>query len=102
MITEVAFRVQAVPEAEVTLVGACGLEDGLAALRAALGSPYDVTGAAYEGGTALIRVEGMAGSVAYRAAALQAKLGGAWEMVEGAESAARWVQVRDVARICRA
>ncbi|MEO8243634.1 MAG: FAD-binding protein [bacterium] len=97
VITEVAFRVQAVPEAEVTLVGTRGLAEGLAALRRALGSPFDVTGAAYEGGAALIRVEGMAGSVAYRAAALRARLGGDWELIDGAASAARWVRVRDVA-----
>ena len=65
VITELAFRVQAVPEAVATLVGLRDLASGLATLRAALGSPYDVSGAAYAGGQALIRVEGMAGSVAY-------------------------------------
>ena len=93
VITELAFRVQAVPEAVATLVGARGLADGLAALRAALGSPMDVSGAAYAGGQAMIRVEGMAGSVAYRAQALRARLGGDWDVVEGAGP---WAGVRDV------
>lgn len=93
VISEVALKVQAVPEAAATLVGSRGLADGLAALRAALGSPYDVSGAAYVDGAALIRVEGMAGSVAYRAQALQARLGGAWDVVEGADL---WRGVRDV------
>ena len=96
VITEVAFRVQAMPEAEVTLIGQRGLADGLAVLRAALGTPYDVSGAAYQGGTALIRVEGMAGSVAYRARALQDRLGGGWEVAEGVVSAGLWRGVRDV------
>ncbi len=96
VITEVAFRVQAVPEAEATLVGPRGLALGLAALRAALGSPYDVSGAAYQAGAALIRLEGMAGSVAYRAGALRARLGGDWEIVEGEASAGVWRGVRDV------
>ena len=96
VITEVAFRVQAVPEAEATLVGARGLIEGLAALRGAMGSPMDVSGAAFRRGQALLRVEGMAGSVAYRAAALRVRLGGEWDVVEGAESAALWGAVRDV------
>ncbi len=97
VVTEVAFRVQAMPEAEATLVGTRGLIEGLAALRAALGSPMDVSGAAYRGGQALLRIEGMAGSVAYRCGALRARLGGAWEVVAGAASATIWAGVRDVA-----
>ena len=97
VITEVAFRVQAVPEAEVTLVGRRALAEGLAALRAALGAPYDVSGAAWQAGAAMIRVEGMEGSVAYRARALRARLGGEWEMLESDASAALWRGVRDVA-----
>lgn len=96
VITEVAFRVQAMPDAEVTLIGQRGLADGLAVLRAALGTPYDVSGAAYQGGAALIRVEGMAGSVAYRARALQDRLGGEWEVVEATVTAGLWRGVRDV------
>ena len=93
VISEVALKVQAVPEAAATLVGRRGLAAGLAALRAALGSPFDVSGAAYVDGAALIRVEGMAGSVAYRAGALQARLGGEWDVVEDADL---WRGVRDV------
>ncbi|MEO6300982.1 MAG: glycolate oxidase subunit GlcE, partial [Paracoccaceae bacterium] len=69
------------------------LAEGLAALRAALGSPFDVSAAAYTDGAALIRVEGMAGSVAYRAQALRDRLGADWELVGGA---ALWRGVRDV------
>ena len=93
VISEVALKVQAVPEATATLVGRRGLAEGLAALRAALGSPYDVSGAAYADGAALVRVEGMAGSVAYRARALRERMGGDWDVVDGADL---WRGVRDV------
>jgi glycolate oxidase FAD binding subunit len=97
VLTEVSWKLQAVPEAEATLV-IQGLDDaaGLAALRTALRSPYDVSGAARHSGRSLIRVEGMAGSVAYRAAALGALIGGEVTRAEGAASAALWREVRDV------
>lgn len=97
ILTEVSFKLQARPEAEATLVATLPPEQGLAALRSALTSPFDVAGAAYDLGRALIRVEGMAGSVAYRCRELQRRLGGEWALVEGAESAALWTGVRDVA-----
>jgi glycolate oxidase FAD binding subunit len=96
VITEVALKVQALPEAEVTLLSDQGVEAGLASLRAALGTPFDLSGAAYAGGRAMLRLEGMAGSVAYRARALQQRLGGDWAQLSGAESAALWAEVRDV------
>lgn len=97
VMTEVSLKVQAMPEAEATLVVE-GLDDaaGLACLRAALGSPFDVSGAARHSGQSLIRVEGMAGSVAYRIGRLKALAGGEASVVEGEESAALWRGVRDV------
>ncbi len=103
VLSEVSFKLQARPEAECTLV-AHGLdaEPALAVLRKAMGSPYDVSGAAHldsvsGGGTSrtLIRIEGMAGSVAYRAARLGALLGDC-DQIEGGDSAAQWLAVRDV------
>ena len=96
VLTELSLRVQAVPEAEVSLVSERGLAEGLAALRGALGSPYDISGAAYGRGRVLIRVEGMAGSVAYRAGELVRRLGGDWAQMTGADSAVLWAGVRDV------
>ncbi len=89
VLTEVSFKVQAVPEAEVTLVAQRALPQGLADLRAALGSPYDISGAAWADGRAMIRLEGMAGSVAYRAGKLRDLLG--FE-----QASADWAAVRDV------
>lgn len=97
VLTEVSFKVQALPEAEATLVvEGLGDEDGLAALRGALGSPFDVSGAARHSGRSLIRVEGMAGSVAYRVGQLSARAGGEVSVVEAEASAALWREVRDV------
>lgn len=97
VLTEVAFKVLPQPEMEATLI-----RDGLnptAAVQAmsqALGSPFEVTGAAYLGGQVRLRIEGMAGSVAYRIAALAKLLGAGWDVVEAVPSAALWVDVRDV------
>lgn len=96
VITEISLKVQALPEAEATLVAEAGLTPGLAQLRAALGTPFDVSGAAWVDGRALLRVEGLEGSVAYRAGALRAALAGDWALVEGAASAALWRGIRDV------
>jgi glycolate oxidase FAD binding subunit len=92
VITQVAFKLQAVPECAVTLQTDVPLGAGLALLRRALGSPFEVSGAAYGPFGAALRVEGMEASVRYRVAALKALLGGDW--VESAGDAL-WVGVRD-------
>ena len=97
VLSEVSLKVQALPEAEATLVVE-GLDDaaGLAALRAALGSPFDVSGVARVAGRSLIRLEGMAGSVAYRTARLRARVTGDVTVAEAGASAALWQSVRDL------
>jgi len=92
VITQVAFKLQAVPECAVTLQTQVPLSAGLALLRRALGSPFEVSGAAYGTFGAALRVEGMQASVRYRVAALKALLGGDW--VETAGNAL-WEAVRD-------
>ncbi len=97
VLTELSFKVLARPETETTLV-AEGLtaEQGVAALSRALGSPFDVSGAAHVGGgQTLVRVEGLEGSVRYRAGRLAELLPG-FETVSGDQSAALWRDVRDV------
>lgn len=94
VISEVAFKLRPINEASVTLVLA-GLDDAAAvvAMARALGSPYEVSGAAHwPGQGTFLRLEGFAGSVAYRAGRLREMLGGAVE-----EGAARWSGIRDVA-----
>ncbi len=97
VLSEVSFKVQAMPEAEATLIiEGFGDEAGLAALRRALGSPFDVSGVARHSGRSLVRVEGMAGSVAYRAGRLRDLVGGEVTLAEAGKSAALWREVRDV------
>ncbi|MFQ6549964.1 FAD-binding protein [Aestuariibius sp. 2305UL40-4] len=98
VLTEVSLKVLPAPAAEATLVIE-GLEDARAmeALTAALGSPYDVTGAAHLPGRTLVRIEGFAASVDYRAgelATLLDRFGAVTLEREG--SAALWRRVRDV------
>jgi glycolate oxidase FAD binding subunit len=92
VLSEVSFKVQALPEAEATLIAERPAAQGLADLRAALGSPFDISGAAWMQGRAMLRVEGMAGSVAYRAGRLQSLLGSDWTLAQPG----LWQAVRDV------
>lgn len=118
VMTEVTLKVMPKPEAERTLL-LRGLDDVAAgrAMTAALGSPYDVSGAAHLPGSALrgaggalgaigkpeqsmtlLRLEGTATSAAHRAgslARLLADYGGA-ELLEDTSSAAAWAAIRDV------
>jgi glycolate oxidase FAD binding subunit len=119
VMTEVTLKVMPRPESERTLL-LHGLDDVTAnrAMTAALGSPFDVSGAAHLPGTALrttdgplgdlgtrdqsatlIRLEGITASASHRAASLRTLLSpyGAAEIVEDAHSAALWAAIRDVA-----
>ncbi|MDQ2067435.1 FAD-binding protein [Xinfangfangia sp. CPCC 101601] len=98
VLSELSFKLQAQPEVEATLILE-GLDDGpgLAALRRALGSPFDVSGVARVSGRSVVRLEGLAGSVAYRVGQLRAVLPGDVSVVEGEASAEIWRNVRDLA-----
>ncbi len=112
LITEVTLKVLPAPEAAGTLL--IPLSDptaGTAALSAALGSPYGVSGAAWlpadaaalvpglagaTGGVALVRIEDFAASVAYRTAKLAGELGHAGiQILDDAASRAIWADIRD-------
>jgi len=115
VVTEVTFKVLPRPQAAATLVVA-GLDDAtaIAALCQAMGTPLEVSGAAHlpedvvaevpdaafsSGSKAatLIRMEGIAASVDYRAEKLTALLGrlGQVAVLEGEASGAVWRAVRD-------
>jgi glycolate oxidase FAD binding subunit len=118
VMTEVTLKVMPRPESEQTLL-LLGLDD-IAANRAmtlALGSPFDVTAAAHlpasarRGGApcfdqigspdeavTLLRLEGIAKSVAHRGAALAAMLKtlGSAQTIEEGRSQALWSSIRDV------
>ena len=119
VMTEVTLKVMPRPETERTLA-LRGLDDITAnrAMTAALGSPFDVSGAAHVPNSAfraaasgvlsdlassrraitLLRLEGIAASAVHRAAALRKVLApfGEAEIFEDAASAAIWSSVRDV------
>ena len=100
ILTEVALKVLPLPEAAATLVlPPLSPDRAVAAMSAALASPFEVSGAArLPDGRVLLRLEGFAGSVAYRAGRLGDLLlpFGAADRAEGAASADLWQSVRDV------
>jgi glycolate oxidase FAD binding subunit len=118
VMTEVTLKVMPKPESERTLI-LHGLDDLTAnrAMTAALGSPFDVSGAAHLPNSAfrpavgdlaglgppgqavtLLRLEGIAASVAARAGSLGKTLGpfGAVEILQDGASGAIWRLIRDV------
>jgi glycolate oxidase FAD binding subunit len=118
VMTEVTLKVMPRPEAERTLV-LRGLDDLAAnrAMTAALGSPFDVSGAAHVpasglcaevGGldrlgsprqaVTLLRLEGILASASHRAASLATALAafGTVEIIEDSASAEVWGTIRDV------
>lgn len=97
VLTELSLKVLAIPQTEATLVRrGLSAAAGVGLLGQALGSPFDVSGAAHLEDRTQVRVEGLSGSVAYRVAQLQAGALAGFDVVEGAESAALWQEVRDV------
>jgi glycolate oxidase FAD binding subunit len=102
VLSEVAFKLLPRPETQATLVFD-GLEDAraVAAMAAALGSPYEVTGAAHlPGRFTHLRLEGFASSVDYRAGRLAERLapfGAVSVERDRAPVAALWAGIRDVA-----
>jgi glycolate oxidase FAD binding subunit len=118
VMTEVTLKVMPKPESERTLV-LRGLDEITAnrAMTAALGSPFDVSGAAHvphsplraavdglggigspQEAVTLLRLEGITASAVHRAASLAKILApfGAAEIVEDAASGAIWRAIRDV------
>jgi len=118
VMTEVTLKVMPRPESERTLV-LRGLDDITAnkAMTAALGSPFDVSGAAHVPNSAfrvavdalgdlgspqqavtLLRLEGITASATHRAAALGKALTpfGTAQIIEDAASMAVWSSVRDI------
>jgi glycolate oxidase FAD binding subunit len=102
VLSQVAFKVLPAPEAAASL----GIE-GLSAMQAveamatALGSPFEVTGAAHlpREERTVLRIEGFAASVAYRAgrlAELMAPFGQVSVEQDGTKVAETWRGLRDV------
>jgi glycolate oxidase FAD binding subunit len=101
VLTELSFKVAAVPEAEVTLVKE-GLNDeaAVAKLCEAMGTPYDLSASAHiatdNSTKTCVRIEGLEASVMYRRDALLEDVCAGFEVLEGDASAALWTSIRDV------
>jgi glycolate oxidase FAD binding subunit len=98
VLTEVSFKLLPVPEAQATLVsGAMDAALAVDVMSRALGTPYEVNGAArLVDGRVALRIEGFLQSVKYRAGELCRVLGGDWAELGAAESASLWQGIRDV------
>ncbi|MBR2656995.1 MAG: glycolate oxidase subunit GlcE [Loktanella sp.] len=99
VLTEVSLKVMPNVETQVTLV-LQGLDDAraVAAMAAAMSSPFEVTGAAHDpaAGRTMLRLEGFAASVDYRAKALAGVLA-PFGAVVVEDDATIWAAIRDVA-----
>ncbi|WP_068296284.1 glycolate oxidase subunit GlcE [Pararhodobacter sp. CCB-MM2] len=101
VLSEVSFKLLPRPESAATLVWQ-GLDaaQAVALMSAALGTPYEVNGAAHlPDGRTLLRIEGFTRSVAYRANELAVALArfGRSVTLDREETATLWDAVRDVA-----
>ncbi len=106
VMSEVSFKVLPKPETAAT-IRVAGLSDerAVAAMATALGSPFDVSGAAHlphgpEGSAVtMIRIEGFEKSVTYRAEQLKSRLAAFGEVAVDTQAekiAADWKRLRDV------
>ena len=101
ILTEVSLKVMPADETAATIaVAGLGASEAVAALSAALGSPFDVTGAAYEpaSGQTAVRIEGFKKSVEYRSDELVKHLKdfGEVNVITGSEHDTLWRDIRDV------
>ncbi len=106
VLTEVSLKVLPAPEAIASLsVAGLGVERAVEAMSVALGSPYEVTGAAHQpGGTdmaaaTVLRIEGFEASVTYRAERLKELLepfGSVTILREPDRVERQWRAIRDV------
>lgn len=99
VLSEVSLKVLPAPEAAASLsVAVASAHEAVEVMSVALGSPFDVNGAAYlpDRGRVLLRVEGFDGSVGYRADRLAALYPGRDVETDRSGVAETWRAVRDV------
>jgi glycolate oxidase FAD binding subunit len=98
VMTEVSLKVQPLPETVVTLrVPECEADVAVAIMSDMLGLPFDLTGAAWQGGTVFLRLEGIETSLRYRVGLMRVRLRREVEEIWGAEPCGPiWCGIRDV------
>ena len=100
VLAEVTFKVLPRPETSSTLV--ISVADGQQAvdlMTRAMGSPYDVSGAAWRQHEVLLRLEGFERSVEYRVGALAALLGRNDSVIRAAASEQLWRAIADLSAL---
>jgi glycolate oxidase FAD binding subunit len=97
LMTEVTFKVLPRPAFEQTLVlDVESPSEAVALMNKALGTPFEVSGAASWNGEVLLRVEGVPDSVRYRTGALLKLLVRQGRTIEADESTAVWQAVKTI------
>lgn len=104
IMTEVSLKVLPDVDFEATLIlHGLSTDDAVRAMSDALGSPFEVTGAAHVAladdiPSTMLRLEGFENSVRYRLSALKDRLGSRGDMseIEGDPSKTAWRRIRDV------
>ncbi|MDU9006109.1 FAD-binding protein [Sedimentitalea todarodis] len=108
VLTQVSLKVLPRSQTQGTVtINGVGTAQAVRTMSAALGSPFEVSGAAFDpqADRVMIRVEGFSDSVAYRIGRLTDLLNGQGtvEIIEDADdSASLWKQIRDVAMFAHA
>ncbi len=99
VLTEVSFKVLPKPERSVTLrIDGLDLDQAVHAMAKALGSPFEVSGAAHEpgpDGRTFIRVEGFEAQVDYRIGKLKTLIGRDVTLIECDAQQNLWCQIRN-------
>lgn len=98
VLSEVSLKVLPKPESTETLaVAVPNAGQAVAVMSEALGSPFEVSGAAYdpEQARVFVRIEGFTESVSYRAERLAQRLA-PWGDLAPLESERHWLDIRDV------
>jgi glycolate oxidase FAD binding subunit len=103
IMTEVAFKVLPAPERQATLrLDGLDASAAVAAMSAALGSPFEVSGAAHwPGRGTFLRIEGFDTSVSYRLGRLRGVLA-PWGAAETLDDPTLWPAIRDVGALAGA
>lgn len=98
VLSEVSLKTLPKPETALTLAfPGLDIAEATTLFCTALGTPYEISGAAYTGGTACLRLEGFEVQVANRSAQLQALFSAhESEVIDGAAHDALWSGIRDV------
>jgi glycolate oxidase FAD binding subunit len=100
VLTEVSLKVLPKPETSATLcITGQSVTEAVAAMSSALGSPFEITGAAHlpqQAGKTLLRIEGFTQSIAYRTDALKKLLAG-FGTVDVLPDDQHWTDIANVA-----